>query len=220
MQLRELQKLVDSTADAAFAVDAFGKIAAWNVAATEMFGSAAASALGKTCGVLVQGRDECGPVCSPDCPVLQSTRQRRPLRNFDLQVQTKHGLRWFNVSVLVAEVSGSAAPYMVHVIRPVDLRKRLEMLVRDFVVTGTGLPPETVTHMIKSGRPPAQSAELTNQEKAILRLLARGMPTERISTELHISRATVNNHVQHVLHKLDAHTRLEAIRRAERAGLI
>jgi DNA-binding NarL/FixJ family response regulator len=37
---------------------------------------------------------------------------------------------------------------------------------------------------------------------------------------LHISRTAVNNHVQHLMRKLGAHTRLEAVRRTEHAGLI
>jgi DNA-binding NarL/FixJ family response regulator len=54
----------------------------------------------------------------------------------------------------------------------------------------------------------------------VLRLLAKGETTESIADQLSISRTTVNNHIQHILHKLNAHTRLEAIRRAEHAGLI
>jgi DNA-binding NarL/FixJ family response regulator len=41
-----------------------------------------------------------------------------------------------------------------------------------------------------------------------------------VADQLHLSRTTINNHVQHILRKLDAHSRLEAIRRAEHARLI
>jgi len=51
-------------------------------------------------------------------------------------------------------------------------------------------------------------------------MLAHGESSKTVSAQLNISRTTVNNHVQHILRKLDAHTRLEAIRRAEHAGLI
>jgi DNA-binding NarL/FixJ family response regulator len=61
---------------------------------------------------------------------------------------------------------------------------------------------------------------LTNRELEVLRLLAKGATTGAIANQLHISRTTVNNHIQRLLHKLNAHSRLEAIRRAERAGLI
>ena len=42
----------------------------------------------------------------------------------------------------------------------------------------------------------------------------------QIADQLHISRTTVNNHIQRILRKLNAHSRLEALRRAEHARLI
>ena len=69
-------------------------------------------------------------------------------------------------------------------------------------------------------RIPTGEAELTKRQGEILRLLVRGATTASIAAELHISRTTVNNHVQQILHKLNAHTRLEAIRRAERTGSV
>ena len=103
---------------------------------------------------------------------------------------------------------------------PIDLRKRLEILVRDFVVSKTNVPPAEAVAMISSTRDAAREAELTERELEILRLLGKGSTTSGVAEQLHISRTTVNNHVQHILRKLDAHTRLEAIRRAEHAGLI
>ena len=61
---------------------------------------------------------------------------------------------------------------------------------------------------------------LTSRELEVLRLLSRGGTTSRISSELSISRATVNNHVQRILSKLGVHNRLEAVRRAESAGIL
>ena len=50
--------------------------------------------------------------------------------------------------------------------------------------------------------------------------MGKGGTTSSIAGQLHISRTTVDNHVQHILRKLDSHTRLEAIRRAEHAGFL
>lgn len=220
MLLRELRELVESTADAAFAVDEAGVVVAWNRAAEAMFGHPAGQTLGQPCAQILQGTDECGPVCSPDCSVRQAVQCHHQVSNFDLQVRTPEGMRWCNVSVLAAEVANSSFPYSIHIIRPVDTRKKLEMLVRDFIVTETKLPAEEVKTLVSSTRSPAREVELTNRELEILRLLAKGATSEAIAGQLHISRTTVNNHTQHILHKLNAHTRLEAIRRAEMAGLI
>lgn len=220
MLLRELKELVESTADASFAVDGAGVIVAWNAAAETMFGRSASAALGQACGSILQGADECGLVCTSDCSIQQAARCHHHISNFDLQVQTEQGPRWCNISVLIAEVANSTLPHSIHIVRPVDTRKRLEMLVRDFIVTETNLPTEEAKALISSTRSPVREAELTNRELEILRCLSKGTATEAVAAQLHISRTTVNNHIQHILHKLNAHTRLEAIRRAEMAGLI
>lgn len=220
MRLREIKDLLESTSDAAFAVDGSGQIVAWNPGAEAMFGLTEAGAIGKVCGEILQGMDECGSVCSPDCSVQQAVRNHHPVSNFDLHVQTARGRQWCNVSVMIADEATSTLPYSIHIVRQIDVHKRLELLVRDFVVTGTGLAPEQATTLISSTRAPACATELSDREVGVLRLLATGAKTAAVAEQLHISRTTVNNHIQHILRKLGVHTRLEAIRRAEHAGLI
>ncbi|MBI3650899.1 MAG: PAS domain-containing protein [Acidobacteria bacterium] len=220
MQLREIKSLVDSTSDAAFAVDGNSLIVAWNLAAETLFGVTLPEALGKACGSILQGMDECGEVCSRDCTIQQSVRHHHPVSNFDLQVQTVQGKKWCNISVLIANESVKTLPFSIHIVRQIDVRKKLEVLVRDFVVNETQLPAEQVANMIATTRTASRDTDLTNREIEILRLLAKGITTVRIAHQLHVSRTTINNHVQHILRKLDAHSRLEAIRRAEHAGLL
>jgi len=220
MRIREIRELVDSTSDSSFAVDGNGRIVAWNRASEELFGLSADEAITKMCGEIIQGSDECGTVCSAECTVQQAVRKHHPMGNFDLQIQTAGGRQWCNVSILIANEDSSTLPYSIHIVRQVDVRKRLELLMRDFIVTGTGMPAEQATTLISSTRAPAREAELSSREIEVLKLLASGVSTNGVANQLHISRTTVNNHIQHILRKLDVHTRLEAIRRAEHAGLI
>ena len=220
MLLRQLEKIVCSTADPAFAIDAIGTITAWNEAAAELFGRTSGAAVGRPCREVVRGTDECGDVCSASCTVRRSVQCQRPLRNFDLHVETAVGRKWCNISVLSVEVSRERNPHSIHILRPVDAGKRLEILVRDFLVQETSLPPEQASAIVAATRSPSRDARLTARELDVLRALAKGSSTSKIAALLHISGTTVNNHVQHILAKLDAHSRLEAIRRAERAGLI
>ncbi len=220
MLIREITELIDSTSDSAFAADGSGHVVAWNHAAEAMFGMSAPDAMGKRCGEIMQGLDECGPVCSADCTVKQAVRKPHPVGNFDLHIQTASGRQWCNVSVLIADGDNSTLPYSIHIVRQIDVRKRLELLVRDFVVTGTGLSTEQAATLISSAHAPARETKLSERERDVLKLLARGVTTTTIAEQLHISRTTVNNHIQHLLRKLDSHTRLEAIRRAEHARLI
>jgi PAS domain S-box-containing protein len=220
MRIREIKQLVRSSADATFAIDSNGSVVATNSALQEMLGFAEKDMLGKACSFLISGKDECGEVCSSNCVILQAIRARRPLKNFDLHIKTNAGYRWCNISVFLAEDTGSVSPFAIHVIRDVDTRKRMEIVVRDFVVTGTGLPKEQIASLFLSTRAPARECNLSKQELTVLKLLAKGVTTAKVAEQLHISPTTVNNHVQNILKKLDVHTRLEAIRRAEQAGLL
>jgi DNA-binding NarL/FixJ family response regulator len=61
---------------------------------------------------------------------------------------------------------------------------------------------------------------LTTREREILGLIAEGLTNGVIAKRLFISVNTVRNHVQSILAKLDAHSKLEALSIAIREGLI
>jgi DNA-binding NarL/FixJ family response regulator len=70
-------------------------------------------------------------------------------------------------------------------------------------------------------RPPAGQAQwLSPREIEILKLLARGRPTDRMAAELFIAPNTLRNHVSSILSKLGAHSKLEAVAIAVRDGVI
>lgn len=62
--------------------------------------------------------------------------------------------------------------------------------------------------------------DLTAREREILGLIAEGLTNGAIAKRLFISVNTVRNHVQNILAKLDAHSKLEALSIAIRDGLI
>ena len=59
-------------------------------------------------------------------------------------------------------------------------------------------------------RGPRSGDELTEREREVLRLVARGEPTRRIAGQLGISRETVETHIRSGMRKLGARTRTEA----------
>jgi DNA-binding NarL/FixJ family response regulator len=61
---------------------------------------------------------------------------------------------------------------------------------------------------------------LTERELVVLRLLANGMSTKDLADRLFVSVTTARNHVQRVIAKVGAHSRLEAVAVAARAGVI
>lgn len=63
-------------------------------------------------------------------------------------------------------------------------------------------------------------SDLTERELDILRSASLGHSNKEIAAELYLSVNTVRNHMQHVLNKLGAHSKLEATAIAVRAGIL
>ncbi|WP_410673660.1 response regulator transcription factor [Amycolatopsis sp. cmx-4-68] len=96
----------------------------------------------------------------------------------------------------------------------------LESAVRDVATGGVVFDPELLPGVLDrlTGRVPG--AELTARERETLDLLAEGATTDEIGFRLGVSRNTTRNHVQRVLEKLGARSKLEAVAVARREGLI
>lgn len=83
------------------------------------------------------------------------------------------------------------------------------------------LPPATVSRLTGSAPPPGQIPYgLTRRELEVVDLLAEGLSTRDLADRLFISLNTARNHVQRAIRKLGAHSRLEAVAIAARAGLV
>jgi LuxR family transcriptional regulator, maltose regulon positive regulatory protein len=68
--------------------------------------------------------------------------------------------------------------------------------------------------------PPGLVAPLTARELEVLQLLAAGKPNQTIADELVITLDTVKRHVTHILDKLEAANRIQAVTRARELGLL
>lgn len=62
--------------------------------------------------------------------------------------------------------------------------------------------------------------DLTGRELEVLQLLAEGVTTEVLAERLYISKHTARSHVRNILAKLGAHSKLEAVAIAARAGIV
>ena len=67
--------------------------------------------------------------------------------------------------------------------------------------------------------PPKGLEELSERERDVFRLLARGLSNGEIGEQLFISEATVKTHVTHILQKLDLRDRVQAVVLAHETGV-
>ena len=193
-----LDKVLAPAADGAFVIDGDGRIALWNRAAEKMLGYSAREAIGRPCCDIFVGRDDSGNrLCYKGCHVMSLVKLGDPVQSFDMQTRTKAGRPiWVNVSTL-ASPNGNGVALTAHLFRDVTATKELLGLMRE--------------HLAAPAASPDGDTGLTRRELEVLRLVATGANTKVVADRLHVSPATVRNHVQNILGKLGVHSRLAAV---------
>jgi len=81
------------------------------------------------------------------------------------------------------------------------------------------LAPKAAHQLISSRRRPAPVDQLTDREREILALVAKGHANKRIAHQLQISENTVKNHVTRIFQALDVTDRTQAALWAQRHGV-
>lgn len=84
------------------------------------------------------------------------------------------------------------------------------------------LPPHLTRRLLAHVKPRAEeepAEELTEREREVLGLMAKGWSNRQIAKELGIADITVRTHVSHVLAKLGVSNRVEAALHALRSGM-
>ena len=203
-----------NTADGVFAVDQSGCIVLWNRAAERILGFEAEDALGRRCCDVLSGLDVSGNLlCFPGCQVMVLSARHQPIHHFDMRTRRKDGRDvWLNLSTVIIPADGNLPGGTVHLFREI-IQQRPEPGWVGRMAEGSDSAPagrgSTKPAPKDHGRGPV--GLLTAREREILGLIAGGLATSAIAEKLCISHTTVRNHVQHILAKLGAHSRLEAV---------
>lgn len=209
--LGALESALAGAGDGACAVGSDGRIVLWNRAAERMFGYTARESLGRPCCDVFVGHDDNGNrLCYQGCHVMTLVGLGETIQSFDMKTRSKAGRPvWLNVSILRVADAGPGGPVTVHLFRDVTATKELLTLVHERLTATAERETGADAHGV-----------LSRRELEVLRLLATGLNTRAAAERLHVSPATVRNHVQNLFAKLDVHSRLEAVAYASRHRLL
>ncbi len=228
--------LLSAGEPAAFASDQNHRIIFWNKGAERMMERGAAHAIGRLCHEVFSGRDLFGNrFCSESCPVSQTINRHEAVNRFEMR--TGDPWRPQDLGVTIVEIPDPRRGFhtAVHILdqiqeksRPARELARLREVAGAVGQMGPASARDEVPirlQLSSSTMAPARpelnetAAELlSDREMDVLRAIASGRSNKEIATALHISVATTRNHVQHILKKLNAHTKLEAMALAFRNG--
>jgi len=202
------------TADGMFCVDWDQRIVQWSESAERVIGLKANDVVGRSCYEVIGGiRLFAYPYCQPDCPVLANARRRRTTRDFDVRIESGDEQRWLNVSIVLTEGSERKPPLVMHLVRDVTERRSVDSLsaaaIRDEKTPNGRVPKEA-----------GAVSPLSRREEQVIRLLAHGYSTPSVAEALGLSPVTVRNHITRAMSKLGVHSRLDAVIRAARYGIV
>lgn len=120
---------------------------------------------------------------------------------------------------LFGAIAAGADGYLLKNAEPDDLRKAILQVASGKSV----LAPEVTQPILRALAGVASSLAdrgISKREIEVLDCLSQGMTTAQIAANLFVSENTVKTHIRHILEKLEASNRAEAVSKANQLGLI
>ena len=120
-----------------------------------------------------------------------------------------------------AAMRAGARGYVVKGADTEDVLRALASVARGDAVFGPAVASRVLSYLTRplSARDPLLFPELSDREREVLTLIARGSTNSEIARTLVVSPKTVRNHVSNIFSKLQVSDRAEAVARARSAGL-
>ncbi|MEU6414087.1 response regulator transcription factor [Microbispora sp. NPDC046933] len=105
-----------------------------------------------------------------------------------------------------------------------DLLSAIRVVARGDAVVAPSVTRRLLERYVGTGPPPAASATrpdaLTEREREVLALIARGLSNSEIAGLLHLTEGTVKTHVSRILSKLGLRDRVQAVVYAYESGAV
>ena len=118
-----------------------------------------------------------------------------------------------------AALRAGACGYMLKGADQEDLLRAIQSVSRGEAIFGPGIAQRVLQFFATPRARPAAFPELTDREREVLDLIARGLNNVAIGQRLVLSHKTVRNHISNIFSKLQVADRAEAIVRARTAGM-
>jgi DNA-binding NarL/FixJ family response regulator len=119
---------------------------------------------------------------------------------------------------VLAAMQAGAAGYLLKDVLRADLVRAIRQAAQGIPVLHPEAQRKLVEHVTRP-QPAVELNTLTDRERDVLRLIARGLSNRQIAEALHITEGTVKGHVSNVLSKLHLQDRTQAALFAVRHGL-
>lgn len=126
---------------------------------------------------------------------------------------------------LLSAIRAGASGFLLKNAPPADLLAAIRTVHSGDAVIAPSSTKRLLEHVASGVTPSASSgtderlAALTEREREILQLIARGLSNAELSAELYLSETTVKTHVRHILAKLGVRDRVQAVVVAYETGL-
>jgi DNA-binding NarL/FixJ family response regulator len=124
-----------------------------------------------------------------------------------------------NDADLFGAISAGADGYLLKNAEPEELRRAILQVSEGMSVLSPQITRQ-VMQAVNSEMNRSPDFNLSSREMEVLGCLAQGQTTMQIADSLFISENTVKTHVRHILEKLEASNRAEAVSKAVQMGLI
>ena len=124
-----------------------------------------------------------------------------------------------NDEAVAAALRAGARGYLVKGASKQEITRALEAAAHGEVILGAGVGAGVLSRLVTRGDALAPFQQLSEREREVLDLVARGLTNAAIAQQLYLSEKTVRNVVSSILAKLPAASRAEAGARARDAGM-
>ncbi len=124
---------------------------------------------------------------------------------------------------LFAAITAGARSYVLKGADKAEVLRTIRAVAEGEVLFGPAIAGRVMNYFRNLGSgPPGRGApfpELSEREREVLDLIARGLNNHEIAGQLHVTVKTVSNHISNIFSKLQVADRAQAIIKARDAGL-